>query len=215
MASREIRGGFTLIELLIVVAIIAILAMIAIPNFLEAQTRAKVAREKSDLRTIDVALESYMVDNSVYPPWTERPGAGDVMRGWIHPDSWRFAWLTTPIAYLTTVLWDPYALNKQWDETDHGLPRWDTYDLVTYQTQGDLRWTYAHAWRINGFGPDYVNQFAGGRSDWKGGTVDNSFYNFPNYMYDPTNGTVSWGDVIRVGNRVETHERYDPIELYQ
>ncbi len=77
------KKAFTLIELLIVVAIIAILAAIAVPNFLEAQTRAKIARVLSDQRTYATALETYQIDNSTYPlqyPWfaaragTEPPG---------------------------------------------------------------------------------------------------------------------------------------------
>lgn len=58
--------GFTLIELLIVVAIIAILAAIAVPNFLEAQIRSKVSRSKNDMRSIATALEAYFVDNNTY-----------------------------------------------------------------------------------------------------------------------------------------------------
>ena len=61
------KHSFTLIELLIVVAIIAILAAIAVPNFLEAQTRAKVARVKNDLRSVATAIEAYRVDTNKYP----------------------------------------------------------------------------------------------------------------------------------------------------
>src|SRR5690606_41954445 len=50
-----------------VVAIIAILAAIAVPNFLEAQTRSKVSRVQNDLRSIATAMESYFIDNRTYP----------------------------------------------------------------------------------------------------------------------------------------------------
>src|SRR5215213_6311347 len=64
--TRKIWSGFTLIELLIVVAITAILAAIAVPNFLEAQVRAKASRAKSDLRTLVTAAETYVIDNNKY-----------------------------------------------------------------------------------------------------------------------------------------------------
>ncbi|MCC7391841.1 prepilin-type N-terminal cleavage/methylation domain-containing protein, partial [Candidatus Sumerlaeota bacterium] len=59
--------AFTLIELLVVVMIIAILAAIALPSFINAQTRSKVSRTKSDLRTTSVGAEMYAVDNNQYP----------------------------------------------------------------------------------------------------------------------------------------------------
>ena len=65
---KKQQKAFTLIELLIVVAIIAILAAIAVPNFLEAQVRSKVSRVRSDMRSLATALEAYQVDNNKYPP---------------------------------------------------------------------------------------------------------------------------------------------------
>ena len=65
--SREAERGFTLIELMIVVAIIAILAGILIPNFVNARSQAQTAACESNLRAIATALELYYADNQVYP----------------------------------------------------------------------------------------------------------------------------------------------------
>jgi type II secretion system protein G len=64
---RENERGFTLIELMIVVAIIAILAGILIPNFVNARSQAQTAACESNLRSIATALELYYADNQVYP----------------------------------------------------------------------------------------------------------------------------------------------------
>ena len=66
MMNRDSKG-FTLIELLIVVAIIGIIAAIAIPNLLNAIDRGKQKRTMADMRSIGTAVESYAVDNNVYP----------------------------------------------------------------------------------------------------------------------------------------------------
>ncbi|GAC1503132.1 MAG: hypothetical protein NVS1B14_08340 [Vulcanimicrobiaceae bacterium] len=59
--------GFTLIELMIVVAIIAILAGILIPNFTHARAQAQTAACEANLREIATALELYFADNQSYP----------------------------------------------------------------------------------------------------------------------------------------------------
>ncbi len=67
---RKKDSGFTLIELLIVIAIIGILAAIAIPNLLNALQRGKQKRTMADIRNLATAIESYQVDNNLYPDAT-------------------------------------------------------------------------------------------------------------------------------------------------
>src|SRR5579864_7126781 len=58
------RGGFTLVEIMIVVAIIALLAAIAVPNFLRARKRSQATRILEDLRIIDSACDQYAIENN-------------------------------------------------------------------------------------------------------------------------------------------------------
>lgn len=64
---KKTKKGFTLIELLVVVAIIAILAAIAIPQFASYRTKSYNSTAQSDLRNIKTALEAYFADNQAYP----------------------------------------------------------------------------------------------------------------------------------------------------
>jgi prepilin-type N-terminal cleavage/methylation domain-containing protein len=113
MSKKTIRKGFTLVELLIVVAIILILIAIALPNFTAALVRTKVARVRSDMRTVATALDAYFVDNRDYPT-----GFGLT----VDPsDRWRFGlWLlSTPIAYVTAAdIQDPLHRQQVEHATD-------------------------------------------------------------------------------------------------
>jgi prepilin-type N-terminal cleavage/methylation domain-containing protein len=60
--------GFTLVEIMIVVAIIALLAAIAIPNLLRAKISANDALAQSTLRSLSTASETYATaQNGNYP----------------------------------------------------------------------------------------------------------------------------------------------------
>lgn len=64
LVRRKKSGGFTLIELMIVIAIIAILAAILVPNFIRARAQGQFTACKSNLKNIATALEMWSTDNS-------------------------------------------------------------------------------------------------------------------------------------------------------
>lgn len=220
--KTRVHKGFTLIELLIVVAIIAILAAIAVPNFLEAQTRAKVSRVKAEFRTIATGVESYHVDFNAYPSHVDpNGGAGS------YQEPWGLIRLTTPVSYLTNVHWvDPFRLAGQRNANliagfNYYLytPLFDDRDGPPYIGLRNLyrKWLSTNpavfpyyngkfldennfynqfSWMVHSYGPDQFN------------SIDNDA-NVPPELrtalweiflpYDPTNGTTSYGDIHRMG----------------
>lgn len=185
------RRAFTLIELLIVVAIIAILAAIAVPNFLEAQMRAKITRVKADMRTCATALESYNVDENHYP--YEREANYFPHR------------LTTPGAYLTSIPLDVFRVSAPSEQT-YPYPKrtFRYYRLMTPQEESrpdvlpfraddadyesdDATLNRYGSWALSSFGPDQdLDEL------WQPVFSDPT-----TRMYDASNGTVSNGDIAR------------------
>jgi len=70
------KKGFTLVEIMIVVAIIALLAAIAIPNLLRARLNANESAAISALRTVSAAAISFRAVNAAYPAALNNLGAG-------------------------------------------------------------------------------------------------------------------------------------------
>lgn len=192
------RKAFTLIELLIVVAIIGILAAIAVPNFLNAQIRAKIARVRSELRSVADACEIYRNDNSKYPypklsQYLEKTGVHtdiNIVKALLE--------LTTPVPYMTSVNFaDPFFKTGEgnWNST---VVAYSSYTYVNYSG----RWGQSAApnIRVDGFGlcsfgPDkwdsggvwpVVQRAQGGAISW-------------NCFYEGSNGLVSKGDIVRYG----------------
>jgi prepilin-type N-terminal cleavage/methylation domain-containing protein len=203
------KRGFTLIELLIVVAIIAILAAIAVPNFLEAQVRSKVSRCRADMRSVATALESYVIDYNKYPPMSDKGPAStwslwqDIGAG--GDDHARTpSYLTTPQAYITTLPFDPFIPLSTLSGAEYIInigKRYAYFNYVQYKEAGvyysPTRHRDAGEWLMYGYGPD-KDPF----------NSINGVYQSVYLNYDPTNGTVSPGNLFRT-QRVP--DKYQPI----
>ena len=187
--------AFTLIELLITVAIIAILAAIAVPNFLEAQVRSKVGRVSADMRTLATAIESYVIDNNQYPPenWQCPELVSLSGTGLFTPNLMRLTRLTTPVAYLTSVPTDIFApdndpLNQMHPRTYHYVSVNDPLnpgDRVFFAGMNEEK--RRMMWMLQSCGPDRGSD----------GVMSGTYWQFP--RYDATNGSVSIGNVLRSG----------------
>lgn len=207
--SLDRLRAFTLIELLIVVAIIAILAAIAVPNFLEAQTRSKVSRSSADMRSIRTALEAYRVDNNAYPETdTGKTDLSQLGVGMIR--------LTTPVAYITSIPNSPFEEKNMGGAGDKNANKYDIYLYVRAKYLPGLTGENQMAAPLDQYFQTYVsdrrlylganqlaNAFAVVGGEWMLKSVGPN--NVDDRMtlgateariYDPTNGTVSAGDIV-------------------
>jgi len=191
-------NAFTLIELLIVVAIIGILAAIAVPNFLNAQMKAKVARVYNDQKAYATAMETYYLDHNSYP-YELSCGCTYIQY---------LTGLTTPVAYMSSItIADPFGQPPS--QYAQNCPDWQgTFHYVNYNgvwgpcVYGGAGFT-PNAYTIMSYGPD---KFQDGAEHFI------RCYRFPGQcgnstgaanpwwlVYDPSNGLVSGGDIARTG----------------
>lgn len=178
------KHAFTLIELLIVVAIIGILAAIAVPNFLNARVKAKIARVESDFKTLNTAQEMYRVDHGRYTNDYDQEDNQKDEQGWKD--------LTTPIAYMSQILVDPFINKAVVDKTstlfnDEDVPY---YELGSGSDNYTHDMPVVHTYYVECVGPD--------AADNGGGPDTFPFFTTVN-RYDISNGLHSRGDIVGFG----------------
>lgn len=120
------QQGFTLIELMVVVVILAVLAAIAVPQFMDRPDEARVVKAKQDIGAISSALQLYKLDNYRYPT----------------TDQGLEALVTQPTSEPTPKNWKPYLQQLPQDPWgrdyiflspgEHG-----DYDLYTLGADGE------------------------------------------------------------------------------
>jgi prepilin-type N-terminal cleavage/methylation domain-containing protein len=81
---QQARAGFTLIEIMIVVAIIAVLLAIAVPNFTRARERSRTKRCIANLKVIESAKEQWALETRAGPnAWVNLTGSGGLVPRYI------------------------------------------------------------------------------------------------------------------------------------
>jgi general secretion pathway protein G len=211
MSHEGGKHGFTLIELLIVIAIVLILIAIALPNFLEAQLRAKVTKVEAELVSVAHCIEVYRTDWPRYPPDASLEPTrfnpffmvGPMLR-------FSLMQLTTPVRYLFEIppdifgpapgerLYDGFGFPLWWADADvaDGFP-YIYYSAMSARNCGltgdraDLMENRGFKYALTSLGPDRDYDFE---------HSDPAFFvrgNYEIWAYSATNGTRSSGDLYR------------------
>ena len=168
------KQAFTLIELLIVVAIIGILAAIAVPNFLNAQMRAKVARTEADMKAVSMALEMYFLDHNTYVDDHDYP-SDKSQKGLFK--------LTSPIAYMASLPQDAFGT-----ATTGFSEKNSTFEFGSGSASGK-EWP-AKAYIIISPGPDRGESVSGNDGFPRDVAV---------HEYSMSNGLKTSGDIVLMG----------------
>ncbi|MEQ8819720.1 MAG: hypothetical protein RLY93_05705 [Sumerlaeia bacterium] len=180
-----------LVEWAIVAAVLAILIALALPDPLPHHPRSPVSRTLSNFRTIHTGVESWAVDNGHYP-------AGDAIAGWlatgdISPhglgrETVVPTALTTPVAYLTGLPTEQFG-GEDWPFLYAGYAYAD----------GDQD-RNRPLWVLSSMGPDEDYDFLPQRDSRLIAGLPETSADLLDRRYDPSNGTVSNGDVFIMSN---------------
>ena len=202
---RGKKKAWVLAEWLTALALLAVIAMIALPNYFEAKTRGDVSQVLADLRRLETAMTSYRLDNGRWMPdmfeyivyrTPSIPVSGS-------NDPFIYGPLTTPVTYLGTIPLNPFESVRRVDNTPvqnhlcyhyygQGWQKMAASAGASYNSDNFLgQWIFLSS------GPDHIFDYG----EWSmyipereanGGASPRE--------YDPTNGAVSSGDIVRWEN---------------
>lgn len=223
MSARTTRFGFTLVEGLIALAIVLTLAAVIGQSYTEARTRKNLSRVKYNMQKAAVAVESFRVDRGFYPAdgiigsasnydttgqfratfnsryakdWGLRDQNDVMQRGlnlWLLSNQ---IFLTSPVAYLNPIPRDPFGEENpffrgtflwcNFDDRNAFFYGGSKFQVDPYEGASNIDGKTRPLWFIESAGPD--------------GTINSQADPSKSLTpYDPTNGTISYGDIFRAG----------------